>query len=63
MKLFNDDCLKVLPIISENSVDLIITAPPYNLGNRHHTGNKYHKSYSDDLPEEQYQKQQIQFYK
>ena len=61
MKLYNDDCLKVLPTIPENSVDLIITSPPYNLGNKHHTGNKYHKSYNDDLPEEQYQKQQIQF--
>ena len=61
MKLFNDDCLKVLPTIPDNSIDLIITSPPYNLGNKHHTGNKYHKSYNDDLPEEQYQKQQIQF--
>jgi len=61
MQLFNDDCLKVLPTLAENSVDLIITSPPYNLGNKHHTGNKYHKSYNDDLPEEQYQKQQIQF--
>jgi DNA modification methylase len=30
MKLFNDDCLKVLPTIPENSVDLIITSPPYD---------------------------------
>ena len=29
MKLYNDDCLKVLPTIPENSVDLIITSPPY----------------------------------
>ena len=29
MKLYNDDCLKVLPTITENSVDLIITSPPY----------------------------------
>ena len=29
MQLFNDDCLKVLPTIQENSVDLIITSPPY----------------------------------
>jgi DNA modification methylase len=40
MKLFNDDCLKVLPIIPDkSSVDLILTAPPYNLGTKHHTGN------------------------
>ena len=30
MQLFNDDCLKVLPTIPENSVDLIITSPPYD---------------------------------
>ena len=29
MQLFNDDCLKVLPTIPANSVDLIITSPPY----------------------------------
>jgi site-specific DNA-methyltransferase (adenine-specific) len=30
MKLFNDDCLKVLPTIPDKSVDLIITSPPYD---------------------------------
>ena len=60
IKLINDDCLKVLPTLPDNSVDLIITSPPYNLGNKHHTGNKYHKSYNDDLPEQEYQTQQIQ---
>jgi site-specific DNA-methyltransferase (adenine-specific) len=28
--LYNDDCLKVLPTLSNNSVDLIITSPPYD---------------------------------
>ena len=28
--LYNDDCLKVLPTIPDNSVDLIITSPPYD---------------------------------
>ena len=63
MKLINDDCLKVLPTLKDKSIDLIITSPPYNLGNSHHTGNKYHKTYNDNLPEEQYQEQQIQFLK
>ena len=61
MKLINDDCLKVLPTLEEGSVDLIITSPPYNLGNKHHTGNKYHKTYDDNLPEDVYQAQQLQF--
>lgn len=30
MKLINDDCLKVLPTIPKNSVDMIITSPPYD---------------------------------
>ena len=29
MKLINDDCLKVLPTLESNSVDLILTDPPY----------------------------------
>ena len=61
MKLINDDCLKVLPTLEESSVDLIITSPPYNLGNNHHTGNKQHKAYDDNLPEAEYQEQQLQF--
>jgi len=61
MKLINDDCLKVLPTLEESSVDLIITSPPYNLGNNHHTGNKQHKAYNDNLPEAEYQEQQLQF--
>ena len=28
-KIFNDDCLKVLPKLPKNSVDLIVTSPPY----------------------------------
>ena len=61
MKLINDDCLKVLPTLADNSVDLIITSPPYNLGNNHHTGNKQHRAYDDYLPEIKYQEQQLQF--
>ncbi len=61
MKLINDDCLKVLPILEESSVDLIITSPPYNLGNNHHTGNKQHRAYNDNLPEAKYQEQQLKF--
>ena len=31
-KLYEDDCLKILPTIPENSIDLIILDPPYNIG-------------------------------
>jgi site-specific DNA-methyltransferase (adenine-specific) len=28
--LYNDDCLKVLPTLADNSIDLVITSPPYD---------------------------------
>ena len=31
-KLINDDCLKVMKKLKPQSVDLILTDPPYNLG-------------------------------
>jgi site-specific DNA-methyltransferase (adenine-specific)/modification methylase len=34
VQLFNDDCLKILPTIPENSVNLIVTSPPYNMRTR-----------------------------
>lgn len=32
ISLYHNDCLKVLPTIGENSIDSIITDPPYGLG-------------------------------
>ncbi len=54
------DCLEVLKTLPDNSVDLVVTSPPYNLGNDHHTGNIKHKTYDDNLPEAEYQKQQVE---
>lgn len=31
-KIINNDCLEVLKKIEDNSIDLIITSPPYNVG-------------------------------
>jgi modification methylase len=58
-KIYNLDCLKGLQKIDDKSVDLIITSPPFNLGNTHHTGFKKHKSYNDKIPEEEYQLWQL----
>ena len=33
MNLINDDCIVALKTIQGSTVDLIITDPPYNLGN------------------------------
>ena len=59
-EIYNMDCLVGLKRINSNSIDLCITSPPYNLGNDHHTGNKRHNPYNDDLPEHEYQAMQIQ---
>lgn len=45
--------------IPDKAVDLVITSPPYNLGNGHHTGTTKTQAYSDNLPEKEYEKQQI----
>ena len=52
------DCMEFIKDVPDNSLDLIITSPPYNLGETHHTGNNKFKAYSlysDNLPEEEYQ--------
>jgi len=54
------DCLEGLRKLPDKCIDLIITSPPYNLGNSHHTGNKRHKSYDDNMDEEEYQRWQIE---
>lgn len=59
MELIHGDCLEEMRKLEDSSIDIIITSPPYNLGNKHHTGNNYHSSYNDNLPEEEYQNQQI----
>ena len=62
-QIHNVDVLKGLSLLPPNSVDLIITSPPYNLGKRHHTGNirfKSYNDYDDDMPEHIYQQWQIE---
>ena len=61
IELHHDDCLNALKHLQADSIDLIITSPPYNLGKTHHTGNNRFKSYTeynDDMPEEMYQQWQ-----
>tara|TARA_R100000700_G_C3113775_1_gene105663 strand:- start:18 stop:728 length:711 start_codon:yes stop_codon:yes gene_type:complete len=59
VKLYLNDCLDGFRKLDDLSIDLIITSPPYNLGNTHHTGNKRHQAYNDNLLEEKYQEIQI----
>lgn len=57
--IYNFDCLDGLSQLDDNSIDLIITSPPYNLGNNHHTRSKNTNTYFDNMPEEEYQEWQI----
>ena len=65
-KIYNEDCLEGMKRIPDNTIDLIITSPPYNLGKQHHTGNnrfKCYEDYDDNMPEELYQQWQVEVLK
>ncbi len=57
--IYCGDCLEIMPLMEPESVDLVVTSPPFNLGLHHHTGNFRHSPYDDNLPEMEYQKKQI----
>ena len=59
-KIYHMDCIEGMKQLKDNSIDLIVTSPPYNLGNSHHTGNKRHNPYEDDMDERKYQEWQIE---
>jgi len=46
-KLIYGDCLEVMPFIPDNSIDLVVTSPPYNIGIDY-------GSYKDNLLWEEY---------
>ena len=64
-KIYNEDCLTTLKKMTDNSVDLVVTSPPYNMNLRIRNGvycsrqivkefsTKY-ENFSDNLPIEQY---------
>ena len=40
--LYNDDCINVLKQLKDNSIDCIITDPPYDVSVNHDGGKLYH---------------------
>ncbi|MBF0548245.1 MAG: site-specific DNA-methyltransferase [Candidatus Riflebacteria bacterium] len=46
--LFSADCMKILPLIRENSIDTVFADPPFNLGK------KYGSNTNDSIPDEEY---------
>ena len=62
-RIYNEDCLVTLSKIEDNSIDLVVTSPPYN--KNHWIKQKVRKkgdfirkieysSYDDNLPQEKY---------
>lgn len=58
-ELWNKDCLEYLTSLEDNSIELIITSPPYNA--KHKGGDLVMDSYPDNLKNEVYEKQQLDF--
>jgi len=68
-KIIQGDCLEVMKTLEDNSIDCIITSPPYN---KHSANRKCGKTdswqkanidygdFKDNLPEQEYQEQQKQ---
>ena len=66
-KIYNENCLKTLSKMKDNSIDLVITSPPYNMNLRIRNG-KYcsrqivkefstkYDDFSDNLPIDEYNK-------
>ena len=59
LELINLDNMEYLQSLPDNSIDLIITSPPYNLKNK--GGDIKVDSYNDNVPNEVYETQQIKF--
>lgn len=66
-KIYLGDCLEVMKEIEDNTIDCVVTSPPYNLGGDFHICNNGkrttyggYKSFKDNLNEDDYQKNQIE---
>ncbi len=51
--IYHGDNIKIIPTLKK--MDLIITSPPYNIGNVHHNNKIRHSPYPDNMPEFEYQ--------
>ena len=53
------DCLELMKDIPDKSIDLVITSPPYNIGNMHSNHIKYGTYSGNNMQEGEYQEWQI----
>ena len=58
-KIYNEDCLEGMKKIESNSIDLIITSPPYNIGNMKSNKTKHGTYAGNNMKEEAYQDWQL----
>ena len=61
IKLIQGDCLDVMSKIPDGSIDLIVTSPPYNIGNMKSNMIKYGTYAGNNMKESEYQAWQIEF--
>lgn len=59
MELYNGDCLKVMKGMPDDSVDIIITSPPYNIGNMKSNMTKHGTYAGNNMKESDYQNWQL----
>lgn len=60
-KIYNEDCLITMSKMSDNFVDVVVTSPPYNIGDGRKNGKSKksinYENYKDNLTKEEYFKQ------
>ena len=57
--VYNADCLEGLRSLPSDSVDLIVTSPPYNIGNFNYAGKDIGTYFGNNMSEEAYQAWQL----
>jgi site-specific DNA-methyltransferase (adenine-specific) len=57
--IYNEDCLEGMKRIPDESIDIILTSPPYNIGKMHSNQQQFGTYSGNDMPESDYQQWQI----
>lgn len=60
-KVLQGDCLEIMKTMEDNSIECIITSPPYNIGNMRSDKIKFGTYSGNNMKESDYQSWQIQF--
>jgi modification methylase len=60
-QVIQGDCLEVMKTLEDNSIDMVLTSPPYNIGKMHSNSLQFGSYGGNDMKEEEYQNWQIEF--